>query len=223
MITHSDLQALRDSFAESDEPGIPASLCTDFARLLGVSDATVSFFGPSDHFTVGASSADARTLDQWEFTLFEGPCFDAAATNASSITETADPEVTLWPRLSAKAKALGYRSLAATPMQVEGRAFGVIELQDRNGTITSETLTNAEQIATEIATLIVGSLSRQFSVNSQGDHSKFHQATGMVMAQLGTTAPAAIDVLRTHAWTHDRFVTDVADDVVSRTLNFQAS
>lgn len=221
MISTTDIEALRASFDGSVGPGLPTSLCTDCARLLGVSDVTISFLGASDQFTLGASSAEARSLDEWEFTLREGPGVDTATTNASSMSETEDSEMTLWPRLSAKAQAIGYRSLAGTPLQVGGRVFGTISLQDRNGMITTDTLAEAEQIAREIATLIVARLSQHTtSIDDQADHYKVHQATGMVMAQMGIGAEAAIDMLRAHAWTQDRLLIDVADDVVSRLLKF---
>lgn len=72
MISRSDLQTLLASF-DKGESGVPISLSTDCARLLDVSDVTISFVGASDQFSICASSADARTLHDWEFTLKEGP------------------------------------------------------------------------------------------------------------------------------------------------------
>lgn len=223
MISRSDLQTLLASFDTDtgDEPGLPTSLSTDCARLLDVSDVTISFVGTSDQFILSASSADARTLDEWEFTLKEGPCIDAAATSTSSMGETAQADTNPWPRLSAKAQAIGYRSIAGIPVQVKGNTFATLNLQDRHGTISPETLTDAEHLASEIAALIVAALSQHPpSLAEPADHDRFHQATGMVMSQMGITAEAAASTLRTHAWTHDRLLTDIANDVVAHTLTF---
>lgn len=221
MISRADLQTLLASFDEGDEPGLPTSLSTDCARLLDVSDVTISFVGTSDQFTISASSADARTLDEWEFTLKEGPRIDAAVTSTSNMTETAQTVTNPWPRLSAKAQAIGYRSIAGIPVQVKGNTFATLNLQNRHGTITPETLTDAENLASEIAALIVAALSQQPpSFAEPADHDRFHQATGMVMSQMGITAEAAVSTLRTHAWTHDRLLTDIANDVVAHTLTF---
>lgn len=220
MISHSDLETLRASFDEPEESALPASLSANCARLLQVSDVTISFVGASDQFTLCASSADARNLDEWEFTLKEGPGIDAAATNIANTTETAPTDTNPWPRLSAKAHAIGYLAIAGIPMQVEGSTFATLNLHSRHGTITPETLTDAEQIATEIAALIVAALTQPLSLRERAEHDRFHQATGMVMAQMGIPAEAAVDVLRTHAWTHDHLLTDVAADVVSHTLSF---
>jgi AmiR/NasT family two-component response regulator len=47
-----------------------------------------------------------------------------------------------------------------------------------------------------------------------------HQATGMVLVQLGASAEAAFARLRAYAYAHDRRLGDVARDVVERRLRF---
>lgn len=221
MISPSDLDALRDSFTSWDEPGLPGSLATDCARLLDVSDATISFFGASDQVILCSSSDDARTLDEWEFSLQEGPCFDAGMTSTSRTSETAPSNTNPWPRLSAKANAIGYQSIAGVPLRAGGTTFATLNLHDRHGTITPETLADAEHVATELALLVVGFLNQEStSVDQPADHDTFHQATGMVMAQMGVDARSAADVLRAHAWAHDRLLMDIASEVVARTLTF---
>lgn len=224
MISPSDLDTLRESFATWDEPGLPGSLATDCARLLEVSDITISFVGASDQHILCSSSDDSRTLDEWEFTLQEGPCFDAGVNSTSNTAETAPSNTNPWPQLSAKAHAIGYQSIAGVPLQAGGTTFATINLQDRHGTITPETLADAEQIAKELASLVVGSLSQQPpSPDQPAEHDTFHQATGMVMSQMGIDAGSGADVLRAHAWAHDRLIMDIASEVVARTLTFSPS
>ncbi len=224
MISPSDLDTLRESFATWDEPGLPGSLATDCARLLEVSDITISFVGASDQHILCSSSDDSRTLDEWEFTLQEGPCFDAGMNSTSNTAETAPSNTNPWPQLSAKAHAIGYQSIAGVPLQAGGTTFATINLQDRHGTITPETLAGAEQIAKELASLVVGSLSQQPpSPDQPAEHDTFHQATGMVMSQMGIDAGSAADVLRAHAWAHDRLLMHIASEVVARTLTFSPS
>lgn len=221
MISPSDLNALRESFAMWDRPGLPGSLATDCARLLGVSDATISFAGASDQVLLCSSSDDARRVDEWEFTLQEGPCFDAAQTGTSRTAETAPSRTNPWPLLSAKAHGLGYQSIAGIPWRAEGTTFATLNLHDRNAIITPETLADAEHIAAELASLLVGSLSQQLpSLDQPAHHDTFHQATGMVMTQMGIDAGSAVEILRAHAWSHDRQLIDVASEVVARTLTF---
>ncbi len=221
MISPSGINSLRESFESSEEPGLPDSLATNCARLLDVSDITISFVGASDQLILCASSDDSRTLDEWEFTLQEGPCFDAGVNSTSGTAETAPSFANPWPRLSAKAHAIGYQSIAGVPLRSGGTTFATLNLQDRHGKITPETLADAEQIATELASLVVGSLSQQpLYLDQPVEHDTFHQATGMVMAQMGIDVGSATDVLRAHAWSHDRLLMDTASEVVARTLTF---
>ncbi|HVR32758.1 MAG TPA: ANTAR domain-containing protein [Acidimicrobiia bacterium] len=221
MISVSDLHALHESFATWDEPGLPSSLAADCARVLGVSDITISFLGASDQVRLCSSSDDARSVDEWEFTLQEGPCFDAAVTGNSATGETAPSHTNPWPRLSAKAHAIGYRAIAGIACQVEGTTFATLNLQDRHGTITPETIADAEHIASELSSLLLDSLGKQPRFLDQpADHDTFHQATGLVMAQMGIDAGSAVEVLRAHAWSHDRLLVEVASEVVARTLTF---
>ena len=221
MISPSDLDALRESFATWGEPGLPGSLATDCARLLDVTDTSISVSVAADQLALCTSSDDAQDLEDWEFTLHEGPCLDAAATSTTMMGDTEPTETNPWPRLSAKAHAIGYRSLAGVPLQAGGTTFGCLNLQDRHGTISAETMADAEHIAKELALLVVGSLRRRLPDQDRPpEHHAFHQATGMVMAQMRIDAGSAAEVLRAHAWANDRLLMDVASDVVSRTLTF---
>ncbi len=221
MISSSDLDTLRESVTSWDEPGLPGSLATDCARLLEVSDITISFVGASDQLILCSSSDDSRALAEWEFTFQEGPCFDAGVNSTSKTAETAPSNINPWPQLSAKAHAIGYPSIGGVPLRTGGTTFATINLQDRHGTITPETLADAEQIAKELASLVVGSLSQQPpSPDQPAEHDTFHQATGMVMSQMGIDAKSATDMLRAHAWAHDRLLTDIASEVVACTLTF---
>ena len=53
-----------------------------------------------------------------------------------------------------------------------------------------------------------------------GYRAEIHQATGMVLVQLGISATDALARLRAHAFLHRRLLLDVARDVVERRLVF---
>ncbi|MFF9896031.1 ANTAR domain-containing protein [Streptomyces longispororuber] len=57
---------------------------------------------------------------------------------------------------------------------------------------------------------------------AQGARREVHQATGMVMVQLGIGQEQAFDRLRARAFTEGRTVSEVARDVVARRLCFRA-
>jgi hypothetical protein len=51
-------------------------------------------------------------------------------------------------------------------------------------------------------------------------HPEVHQATGMLIVQLGVSAAVALMRLRAYAYSHERRLQDVASDVVARQLRF---
>ncbi len=53
-----------------------------------------------------------------------------------------------------------------------------------------------------------------------GHRAEIHQATGMVVAQLGINAQDAFARLRAYAFAEQRLLSDVARDVVQRKLRF---
>lgn len=223
MINATDLDDIRTSFAARDEPGLPRSLAEDCARLLNVSDATISFPGRSDQITVSASSDEARALDEWEFAYQEGPGIDAVSTRTTATASTAAGDSNPWPRLAVKASAIGFLSIAGVPIMVQGTVFATLNLGDREGIIDPETVRAAEHVAEQLAPLIVAALTEGPSFPRPTDRDQFHQATGMVMAQMRVDAAAAADALRTHAWSHDLELMDVAAEVVARRLSFSPS
>jgi AmiR/NasT family two-component response regulator len=50
---------------------------------------------------------------------------------------------------------------------------------------------------------------------------ELHQATGMVIAQLNIPADDALALLRAHAYAHDTTLGDVAQQVITRQLDFR--
>jgi len=55
---------------------------------------------------------------------------------------------------------------------------------------------------------------------SWGNRAEIHQATGMVVAQLGISAADALARVRAHAFAEQRRLGEVARDVVARRLRF---
>jgi hypothetical protein len=200
---------------------MPRSLAVDCAGLLGVSDVAISFNHVTDHFTLSASSNEARALNEWQFTLAEGPTVDPPVRSAG-VVDTAASTGNPWPRLSEKAHSIGYRAIAGVPLRIDGNAFATLVLMDRDETMTADTIGEAERLAYEIAPLILTALSRQTQpLQGNDDHNTFHQATGMVMSQVGIGAVAAAAMLRDYARAGDRLVTDVASEVVTLALDFR--
>ena len=116
----------------------------------------------------------------------------------------------------------------AFPLRIGGIHLGVLSLyRDSPGDISDADLRDAialSHIATHLvldleANLVPGTLPDRLA--EIVDHrAHVHQATGMIVAQLGTDVATALGRLRAFAWSRDRSIDDVAIVVVARTLRF---
>ncbi len=61
---------------------------------------------------------------------------------------------------------------------------------------------------------------RQWWEPAVGGRAEIHQATGMVLVQLGVSATDALARMRSYAFVEQRLLIDVAHDVVARRLVF---
>ncbi len=203
-------------------------LCSPFLRVLPITGVAISTLGaPFGTETVCASDASAARLDELQFDLGEGPCWDAMATRrpvlSSDIRHHGNPAWPVFTRTIGETDVVG---LFAFPMVVGALVIGAVDFYSR----APRTLTGL-QIAD--ATMLVGIAARQVlrrvllshtikpDPEAEG-HSRrvVHQATGMVLAQLSVGASDALLILQGHAFSHGRTVREVAGDVVARKLDF---
>ncbi|MEX2620656.1 MAG: GAF and ANTAR domain-containing protein [Egibacteraceae bacterium] len=69
-----------------------------------------------------------RELEMFEATTGEGPCAEAYRRCEAVEVDDLDREATRWPRLVAKANALGYRSVYARPLRLRSTCIGALNL-----------------------------------------------------------------------------------------------
>ncbi|WEO79128.1 GAF and ANTAR domain-containing protein [Cryobacterium sp. SO2] len=206
------------------------SLCRPFLRVLPVTGAAISTLGPPfGTETVCASDADAARIDELQFDLGEGPCWDAMTTRRPVLTadlRTASPR---WPLFREALGTSQVGSLFAFPLSLGSLNIGAVDLYSR----TVGTLTDAQ---VEDATTLSGICARQVIRRTLADlpshgvvdgeagdgfsRREVHQATGMVLAQLGVTAADALLIINGFAFARGRSVREVAADIVARRIDF---
>jgi hypothetical protein len=214
----------------SPHDGDDGDLCVQFLLHLPVSGAAVSMFGGASAETlICSSSAMAARLDELQFDLGEGPRWEAARTRLPVLVpDVRSPLPYSWPVLS---KALENTEVAAIfvfPLTVGALDLGVVELHRTTpGNLSVKEQTKAAVIAHDTAWHL---LRRVLSVNSPDtdptidtalmSRREIHQATGMVLAQAGTTAPEALLLLRAHAFAKALTLRETADQVLQGRLSF---
>lgn len=205
-----------------------ASLCLPFLRVLPVTGAAVSTLGaPFGSETVCASDAQAARLDELQFDLGEGPCWDARSSRRPALHADLRMESSRWPLFAEAVSASGVGAMYAFPLALGSLSIGAVDLYSRSPLSLS-----AAQV--EDAAVLAALCSRQVLRRALADHPlasaapdeggfsrrEVHQATGMVLAQLGVNAADALLIINGYAFARGRTVRDVAADIVARRIDF---
>jgi hypothetical protein len=179
--------------------------------------------------TIYASDRVASEVEELTLTLGEGPSVNALADGPELVADLATADcLTRWPVFAPAAARAGVRAVFALPLRIGGIRLGVLDLyRSRPGGLDGEQLADALVLADTMGAILLDEAGRNrprpdgsWPEHAGAQHPVVHQATGMVIVQLGVTAAIALIRLRAHAYAHDRRLLDVAADVVARRLRF---
>lgn len=204
-------------------------LCALLAESVPVSGVGLSVTGGSGRQTKVAATDDVSDhVEDLQVLLGQGPCIDAMSKGRPVLVpDLGEPAVSArWPAFAPAAAAIGVRATFAVPLLAGDVRLGSIDLyRDAVGDLGSPQLAEVETYAHAAVEVL---LSLQHGQRDGGladglvpgwaGSSTVHQATGMVMVQLGTDAAGAFAALRARAYGDDRPLQDVARDVLDRRL-----
>ncbi|MBC7724519.1 MAG: GAF and ANTAR domain-containing protein [Burkholderiaceae bacterium] len=180
--------------------------------------------------TICASDEVAARLDELQFDLGVGPCWQSLSTRQPVIApRLRTDEYSAWPiftqALHNENDQLNVAAIFAFPLVVGSLDIGAVDLYS-----VTEGSPSAAQItgAMELAGVTAWEVLRRILADGDGtddpigdmSRREVHQATGMVLAQLGISAQDAALLLRAHAFATARSVREVAGDVVARRIDF---
>src|SRR5689334_17087984 len=187
---------------------------------------------PTVRDTVHATDRVAGELEEWQLTFGQGPCLDTFTDGGPVlVADLGSPDCAArWPVFTPAALGSGARAVFAMPLQVGTIRLGVLDLyRTRPGPLSPHELADAFAYAETASMLLLdaaaGAQPDTAELAWQRDdptahQAQVHQATGMILVQLGVSAEAAFARLRAYAYAHDRRLGDVARDVVERRLRF---
>lgn len=219
---------------EAIPPGQPptltgADLCCRFMELLPVTGASISVIGwPGHHSTIFASDAIAAQVDALQLDLGEGPRWKALSTGQAVFVPDVSDGRPEWPMFGAAIQGIGVGALFALPLVLGAATVGAVDLyRSTAGALNTSDAARALALAGSVAASAV-----RWAVWSAGEDApdvaqapelrrEVHQATGMILVQLDTSATEAFARLRAHAFASGRTVEVVARDVVLRRLDFR--
>ncbi|MGI8648387.1 MAG: GAF domain-containing protein [Acidimicrobiales bacterium] len=234
----AELEALRAAvLAALDDPDAAAGVdavgrvCRACVRLLPVDGAAVSIMSDAQNReTVYASDAVSVALGELQFSLGEGPCFQAYATGGPVLVpDLAKAAAPHWPVFAAQVADYPVGALFTFPVQIGTIRLATLDTyRTTAGPLSAAELSVALQVA-DIAALALSGLAagddswldedgRWLEESSTMRHRQVHQATGVLIIQLELPAGQALSRMRAYAFSHDRPLADIAADIVGRRL-----
>ena len=206
------------------------ALCASFVTELGVDGASISVVSfRGRQASVSSSDATAAKAEAIQFGMGEGPHWEALATRAPALCPDIDaPGETRWPFFLARARDLGIRACFAFPMLMGSALVGVVDLYSRtprpvDDEFTERALHLAGRAASPSVQRAMHSAAHHASAESPRAPAlrrEVHQATGMILSQLGISATAAFARLQGHAFVSGRPIEEIAHEVVLGQLAF---
>jgi GAF domain-containing protein len=173
---------------------------------------------------VTASSEQAELIELVQLQADEGPCLDCYRTGEAVRELHLDQAQDRWPRFVPAAIAAGFTSVIALPMRLRGQVIGGLNLFGTQETppVHDEHLPIAQALAdaATIAILQERLVRRHDTVNEQLQHALnsrvvIEQAKGVLSARMDITTAEAFELLRAHARSHRRRLSEVAEDVAA--------
>lgn len=215
-------------------PGVVSGeedLCAPYLSSLPITGVAVSLFGGTAAETLVAASDDlAARLDELQFKLGEGPRLRALKTRLPVLLGDAQKTVNgEWPMFHKAIEGTAAAALFVFPLTIGAVDLGVVELYHAvPGDLSRADQSTAAVLAGQTAWYL---LRKTLNVNSPEtdpalepalmSRREIHQATGMVLAQSGTTAAESLLLLRAHAFANDLTLKATAAAVLERRLSFE--
>jgi hypothetical protein len=227
----------------ADDRSLAERICRACIAGLDVDGAAISVLTASvARETLWASDPIAELLEDLQFGLNEGACMQAAQTGSPVLVPDLGEgtEVARWPMFAAAVlEQSPVRALFALPLQWGVTNLGVLDLYRATPGGLSQAQWRDALSAADIGAMMMlrvrtepdGAIDMAIDSHDGVDgawldasfglrRAEIHQATGMVLVQLGVSATDALTRMRGYAFSHQRLLLEVAQDVVNRRLVF---
>ena len=177
-----------------------------------------------------ATNEVSQLIEELQYTLGEGPCVDAYQQDrVVAEPDLADPATRRWIAFTPPALEAGVRAVFGFPLRVGTVRLGALNLyRDRSGPLSDDQHADALVMADVTARWVLeaqagaspGAVAGELEVGSDF-HFAVHNAAGMVSVQAGISVTEALIRLRAFAFSQDRLLADVAQDVIDRRLRLE--
>lgn len=212
-----------------DERELAALICAACIAGIDVDGAAISLLTTTPaRVTLWASDTTAELLEDLQFSMNEGACIEAGSTGRPVLVPDLDHSLASarWPLFAAAVlEQTEARALFVLPLQWGVVNLGVMDLYRKSpGPLddaqTRDALSAADTAALMFMTMRTDPGADAWIDQSASSRAEVHQATGMVLVQLGVSAPEALARMRGRAFSEQRSLVDVSRDVVARRMTF---
>ncbi len=213
-------RAISSSFEQN------TSLCDPFLSIVPVSGAAISFLGsPFAQATICASDHVAAHLDELQFDLGEGPCWEAMTFRRPALhVDIQSENPSSWPQFAEAIRGGTVGAMFAFPLTVGSLQIGAVDLYSTSPTGLTDSETSELSALARLASWQVLRLVLAHQPDPEGagfpySRREVHQATGMIIAQFDLGAEEALLLLKAHAFSSGRSMRELSHEIVERTLS----
>ena len=226
------LEVAEDLSRAVGPPGAESTLCDRCRVILGVTGVVISVMTSLNAAPICASNSVSASLEDLQFTLGEGPSYEAFSLGSPILDEELDDGFPRrWPALVTLATQLGIKGIFAFPLQLGAARVGVLtayQIETRAWTSTQDV---DAVIAADVMTHVILAAQADVGAGSLADllrdagsyRAEVHQAAGMISAQAEIPVAEALIRLRGHAFASGRPIAEVAAAITSRQLRLDRS
>jgi GAF domain-containing protein len=236
--TPMDRQLLSETFVELTDTMVADFDIIDFlhvltdrsTQLLDVAAAGLLLADPRGELrVVAASSEAARLLELFQLQGGQGPCLDCFRSGlpVTSADLAADAR---WPQFAAASQRAGFAAVQALPMRLREQVIGALNLfRTSTGALDPADIRVGQALA-DVATIGLlheRSMRRSDALNEQlqtalNSRVVIEQAKGKLAERLGLDMDQAFTVLRDHARSSNRRMSDLAQALINGTETITA-
>ncbi len=173
---------------------------------------------------VASTSEEAELVEIFQLAGGYGPCLDCFRTGEAVTVGDLDAESHRWPKFSAEALRLGFRSVHATPLRVRGQIIGTMNLFSHHVGALAPTDIAVAQALANVATIGIlqeRNIRTSQVLSEQLQHALdsrilIEQAKGVIAATTGMDMSQAFSAMRDYARNRNLPLRQVADGVIDR-------
>jgi GAF domain-containing protein len=205
-----------------------AQLCLGCVKIAGVDGAGIMLMsGDIPRGSLCSTNAVSQLIEELQYTLGEGPCVDAYQQNrVVAEPDLAEPVTPRWIAFTPPALEAGVRAVFGFPMRSGTVRLGALNLyRDGPGPLTDDQHADALVLADLAARWVLeaqagaapDTVAQELQIGADF-HFAVHNAAGIVSVQRGISITEALIRLRAYAFSYDRLLAEVAEDVIARRL-----